>query len=218
MKLVWDAVGEKKFETGVDHGVLYPFNDMGTDYDKGVAWNGLTGLTESPSGAEETAFYADNIKYGVLRSAEDFGGTVEAYYYPAEFKLCDGTATLTKGVYVHQQNRRPFGLCYRTAIGSDTSTDYDKNYKLHLVYGATVSPSEKAYSTINENPDAITFSWEFTTVPVNVTGHKPTALLTIDSTEVDSLKLAELEKILYGDAEEEPRLPLPDEVYSIFND
>lgn len=215
-KLVWDATGTKKYETGTDHGVLYACEPDGA-YGKGVAWNGLTAVTESPSGAEATDMYADNIKYASLRSAEEFGGTIEAYTYPDEFGVCDGSDSPVKGVKIYQQSRRPFGFCYRTAIGSDTSSDYDKNYMLHLVYGATASPSEKAYQTINDSPDAITFSWEFETVPVNVTGHKATALITIDSTTADKKNLQKLEDILYGALEEDPRLPDPDEVISIMS-
>lgn len=217
MKLAWDATGTKKYETGTDHGVLYPCKEDGS-YDAGVAWNGLTAVTESPSGAEATDMYADNIKYASLRSAEEFGGTIEAYTYPDEFGACDGSATPVKGVKIYQQARRAFGFCYRTAIGSDTSSDYEKNYLLHLVYGATASPSEKAYQTINDSPDAITFSWEFETVPVNVSGHKPTALITIDSTSAPRKALLKLEEILYGNEETEPRLPDPDEVISIMSE
>lgn len=213
-KLVWDATGTKKYETGTDHGVLYACEADGS-YGKGVAWNGLTAVTESPSGAEATDMYADNIKYASLRSAEEFGGTIEAYTYPDEFGVCDGSDSPVKGVKIYQQSRRPFGFCYRTAIGSDTSSDYDKNYMLHLVYGATASPSEKAYQTINDSPDAITFSWEFETVPVNVTGHKATALITIDSTTAPAKELLQLETILYGTDDVEPRLPMPDEVLEI---
>lgn len=213
-KLIWDGAGQKKYETGTDHGVLYPCNELGA-YQTGVAWNGLTAVTESPSGAEPTDLYADNIKYASMRSNEDFGFTIEAYTYPDEFGVCDGSDSPIEGVKIYQQGRRPFGFCYRTAIGSDASSDYDQNYLLHLIYGATASPSEKAYQTINDSPDAITFSWECETVPVNVTGHKATALITIDSTVADKAKLAELEKILYGDESEEPRLPMPDEVIQI---
>ena len=212
-KLVWDETGKRFYETGVRNGVLYPQATGGT-YDKGVAWNGLTAVTESPSGAEATPLYADDIKYLNLMSAEEFGGTIEAYTYPEEFEACDGSAVLETGVYIGQQARKAFGLCYRTAIGNDTESN-DHGYKLHLVYGALAAPSEKAYATVNDSPEAITFSWEFTTTPVNVTGHKPTATVIIDSTKADPKKLAALEAVLYGSEEEEPRLPLPDEVATL---
>lgn len=212
-KLVWDKTGERHYETGVKQGVLYPQAAGGT-YPKGVAWNGLTNVTESPSGAEATALYADDIKYLNLISTEEFGGTIEAYTYPDEFADCDGSATIADGVYVGQQPRKTFGLCYRTTLGNDVDNN-NYGYKLHLVYGALAAPSEKAYSTINDSPEAITFSWEFSTTPVNVTGHKPTASITIDSTKVAPEKLADLEKILYGDTDAEARLPLPDEVAQI---
>ena len=212
-KLIWDQTGERLYETGVKYGVLYV--QEGAAYPKGVAWNGLTAVTESPSGAEATALYADDIKYLNLMSAEEFGATIEAYTYPDEFMACDGSASLSEGVYIGQQARRAFGMCYRTSIGNDVlSNDY--GYKLHLIYGAMASPSERSYATINDSPEAITFSWEVKTTPVNVTGHKPTACLTIDSTKVDAEKLAALEKILYGDGETEAKLPLPDEVAAIF--
>lgn len=213
-KLVWDQTGERLYETGVKNGVLYPISDAGA-YDLGVAWNGLTAVTESPSGAEATPLYADDIKYLNLISAEEFGGTIEAYTYPEEFEQCDGSAALATGVNIGQQPRKVFGLCYRTTIGNDVlSNDY--GYKLHLVYGALAAPSEKAYATINDSPEAITFSWEFSTTPVNVTGHKPTASITIDSTKVDKEKLSALEDILYGTEEAEARLPLPDEIAELF--
>lgn len=212
-KLVWDKTGERYYETGVKQGVLYPIDNQGT-YPKGVAWNGLTNVTESPSGAEATALYADDIKYLNLISTEEFGGTIEAYTYPDEFAECDGSASLATGVYIGQQPRKTFGLCYRTTVGNDVDNN-NYGYKLHLVYGALASPSEKAYATINDSPEAITFSWEFSTTPVNVTGFKPTACITIDSTKVDAEKLANLEKILYGDDETEARLPLPDEVAQV---
>ena len=208
-KLTWDQTGQKIYETGVDHGVLYPASE-GT-YPKGVAWNGLTNVTESPSGAEPSPIYADNIKYVNLMSAEEFGATVEAYTYPDEFAECDGSKELTKGVYAGQQPRKTFGLCYRTKIGNDVDGD-DHGYKLHLIYGALAAPSERAYATVNDSPEATTFSWELSTTPVEVTGGKPTACLTIDSTKVDATKLAALEKILYGDDSTEARLPLPNEV------
>lgn len=208
-KLVWDATGERYYETGVKMGVLY-VQSAGT-YPKGVVWNGLTAVTESPSGAEATPLYADDIKYLNLMSNEEFGATIEAYTYPDEFAECDGSAALAAGVYIGQQARKTFGLCYRTVVGNDTDNNA-YGYKLHLIYGALAAPSEKAYSTINDSPEAITFSWEVSTTPVNVTGHKPTACVTIDSTKVDGDKLAALEAILYGSDEEEARLPLPDEI------
>lgn len=222
MKLVWDKTGEHYYETGVKNGVLYPMSASGT-YPKGVAWNGLTAITESPSGAEATALYADDIKYLNLMSNEEFGATVEAYTYPDEFAECDGSASLTEGVYIGQQARKTFGLCYRTTLGNDSKGN-DYGYKLHIIYGAMASPSEKAYSTINDSPDAITFSWELSTTPVAVANFKPTASLTIDSTKVDSAKLAKLEEILYGKdgtgednsvGAVDPRLPLPDEIANI---
>lgn len=212
-KLVWDKTGERLYETGVKQGVLYPQAAGGT-YPKGVAWNGLTNITESPSGAEATALYADDIKYLNLVSAEELGGTIEAYTYPDEFAECDGSAALTDGVFIGQQDRKTFGLCYRTTLGNDVDSN-GHGYKLHLIYGALAAPSEKAYATINDSPEAITFSWEFKTTPVNVTGHKPTASLTLDSTKVSETKMAALEKVLYGDGETEARLPLPDEVVQI---
>ena len=212
-KLVWDKSGERLYETGVKQGVLYVQDTAGT-YPKGVAWNGLTAVTETPSGAEATALYADDIKYLNLVSAEELGGTIEAYMYPDEFAQCDGSVALTPGMYIGQQDRKTFGLCYRTTLGNDTDSN-NHGYKLHLIYGALAAPSEKAYATINDSPEAITFSWEFKTTPVNVTGHKPTASIVIDSTKVDAEKLAALEKILYGDdTGDGPRLPLPDEVLS----
>ena len=212
-KLVWDKTGERLYETGVKQGVLYPQAAGGT-YPKGVAWNGLTNITESPSGAEATALYADDIKYLNLVSAEELGGTIEAYTYPDEFAECDGSAALTDGVFIGQQDRKTFGLCYRTTLGNDIDSN-GHGYKLHLIYGALAAPSEKAYATINDSPEAITFSWEFKTTPVNVTGHKPTASLTLDSTKVSETKMAALEKVLYGDGDTEARLPLPDEVVQI---
>ena len=212
-KLVWDKSGERLYETGVKQGVLYPQDTAGT-YPEGVAWNGLTAVTETPSGAETTALYADDIKYVNLISAEELGGTIEAYMYPDEFAECDGSVALTPGMYIGQQDRKTFGLCYRTTLGNDTDSN-NHGYKLHIIYGALAAPSEKAYATINDSPEAITFSWEFKTTPVNVTGHKPTASIVIDSTKVDAEKLAALEKILYGDdTGDGPRLPLPDEVLS----
>ena len=214
-KLVWDQSGKRLYETGVDHGVLYPIQTGGV-YSKGVAWNGLTAVTESPSGADVNDIYADNMKYLGLVGAEKFGATVEAYTYPDEFAECDGSIERVKGATIGQQNRKVFGMVYRTVIGNDVDGN-EHGYKLHLIYGATAAPSEKAYNTINEDPEAITFSWELSTTPVNVTGHKPTASLTIDSTKADPTKLAELEKILFGDTETEPRLPLPDEIAQLLN-
>lgn len=210
-KITWDQTGQKIYETGVDHGVLYPYGSAEAPYATGVAWNGLTSVSESPSGAEPSPIYADNIKYVNLMSAEEFGATIEAYTYPEEFAECDGSKELAPGVYIGQQARKPFGLCYRTKIGNDVDGE-EHGYKLHLIYGALAAPSEKAYSTINDSPEAITFSWEITTTPVEVTGGKPTACLTIDSTKVDGTKLAALEKILYGDGAVGPKLPLPNEV------
>ena len=212
-KIKWDKTGEHFYETGVKNGVLY-VQEAGA-YPKGVAWNGLTAVTESPSGAEATPLYADDIKYLNLLSAEEFGATIEAYTYPDEFAECDGSASLADGVMIGQQARKTFGLCYRTAIGNDIDGN-DHGYKLHIIYGALAAPTEKAYATINDSPEAITFSWEVTTTPVNVTGAKPTASITIDSTKATPEKLAALEKILYGDTEVEARLPLPDEIKQIF--
>ena len=211
-KIVWDQTGERLYETGVKQGVLYiPASGV---YSKGVAWNGLTAVTESPSGAEATALYADDIKYLNLMSNEEFGCTIEAYTYPDEFAVCDGSASLAKGVSIGQQPRKTFGLCYRTTLGNDTDGN-NYGYKLHMVYGCLAAPSEKAFSTINDSPEAITFSWEVSTTPVNVAGHKPTAHLEIDSTKADPVKLAALEKILYGDTDTEARLPLPDEIVTL---
>lgn len=213
--LSWDGVGEKLYESGVDHGVLYIPNGSGV-YDTGFAWNGLVSVTESPSGGEPNAQFADNIKYLNLLSAEEFGGTIEAFTYPDEFGQCDGTAEPEPGVIVGQQARKSFGLCYRTKIGNDVD-GVDHGYKLHLVYGALVSPSEKAYQTINESPEAITFSWEFTTTPAPVTGLKPTSVIVINSTLVDPADLAALELILYGNSTGpvQPKLPTPDEVITM---
>lgn len=214
-KLVWDKTGDRLYETGVKNGVLY-IPTAGV-YSKGVAWNGLTAVTESPSGAEATALYADDTKYLSLMSAEEFGATIEAYTYPDEFAACDGSAELADGVMIGQQKRSTFGLCYKTTIGNDTDGN-DHGYKLHIIYGALAKPSERAYATINDSPEAITFSWEITTTPVNVTGAKPTASLVIDSTKADPTKLAALEDVLYGkdgDSATEPRLPLPDEIKSL---
>ena len=223
-KLVWDQTGERFYETGVKQGVLYPQEIDGT-YPKGVAWNGLTAITESPSGAEPTPIYADDIKYLNLLSAEEFGATIEAYTYPDEFAQCDGSAEIATGVMIGQQSREVFGLSYKTILGNDIDSN-DYGYKLHIIYGALAAPSEKGYATINESPEAITLSWEVTTTPVSVTGFKPTASITIDSTKVDADKLAALEVILYGkDAVAgepgEPavvaRLPLPDEIATLMS-
>ena len=208
-RLTWDDLGKRFYETGVKQGVLYP--QVSGAYPKGVAWNGLTAVTESPSGAEPTPLYADDIKYLELTSNEEFGCTIEAYTYPDEFKACNGEATLAEGVTIGQQTRVPFGFCYKTVLGNDEKKN-DYGYKLHLVYGATASVSEKAFQTINDSPEAITFSWEVTTTPVAVKGFKPTAILTIDSTTIAADKLTALEDILYGKDDAEARLPLPDEI------
>lgn len=212
-KIVWDESGKRTYETGVRKGVLYLQDAQGA-YTKGVAWNGLTAVTESPSGAEPTALYADDIKYLELFSAEEFGATIEAYTYPAEFEKCDGSASLGTGVTIGQQDRATFGLCYRTVLGNDVKGS-EFGYKLHLIYGAKAKPSEKGYQTINDSPEAITFSWEVSTTPVNVEGFKPTACVTIDSTKIDPEKLAQIETLLYGDTSAEAKLPLPDEIAAI---
>lgn len=214
-KLVWDATGEKTYETGVRNGVLYVQDTDGT-YPTGVAWNGLTAVTESPSGAEATPLYADDIKYLNLVSAEEFGATIEAYTYPAEFEQCDGSASLGTGVTIGQQPRKNFGLSYKTVVGNDTEGEAH-GYKIHLIYGATAAPSEKAYQTINDSPEAITFSWEVKTVPVPVTGHKPTASLVIDSRTTNATKLAAIEELLYGGTSTTAELPTPDEILAILN-
>ncbi len=215
MKLVWDKTGERLYETGVKNGVLYPRISNGT-YPKGVAWNGLSSVSESPSGAEATPVYADDIKYLNLISVEEFGATIEAYTFPPEFALCDGTAEVATGVYIGQQQRQVFGMVYKTVLGNDVDLN-DYGYKLHLIYGGLAAPSEKAYATINDSPEAITFSWEVTTTPVEVTGFKPTAQLTIDSTKVNAGALLALETILFGSENADPRLPLPDEVAALFS-
>lgn len=212
-KLEWDKTGERLYETGVSKCVLYVQGEGGT-YPQGVAWNGITAVTESPSGAEASPIYADDIKYLNLLSTEEFGATIEAYTYPQEFEACDGTAEIATGVTIGQQKRKTFGLCYRTIVGNDTDSN-EHGYKLHIIYGALAAPSEKAYATVNDSPEAITFSWEVSTTPVNVNGAKPTASLTIDSTKVDKQKLAKLEDILYGSTEAAARLPLPDEIATI---
>lgn len=216
MELIFDNIGEKFFETGVSKGVLFVQNDDGT-YKPGVAWNGLTGVTESPSGAEATDLWADNIKYATLRSAETFGATIEAYTYPEEFAECDGSAAIAPGVYVGQQNRKAFGFTYRTEVGNDANSAL--GYKWHFIYGATANPSEKAYTTINDSPDAVTFSWEITTTPVPVAGYKPSSTFTLENlklTEENKAKLANLEKIVYGSEEAEPRLPSISELIEMF--
>lgn len=222
-KVVWDATGEKTYETGVDHGVLYPYNAESSKYTPGVAWNGLTAITESPSGAEPNDLFADNIKYLTMRSAEDFGYTIEAYTYPDAFMECDGSANILKGISIGQQSRKSFGFSYRSAVGNDVAGN-DYGYKLHLFYGCTASPSEKGYQTINDSPDAITFSWEVSTTPVNVDiegkDYKPTSYVIIDSTKLDAAgkeKLKKLEDALYGTESEEAYLPLPGEVYKMFS-
>lgn len=212
-KLVWDQTGERLYETGVKMGVLYVQSADGT-YPKGVAWNGLTAVTESPSGAEPNPLYADDIKYLNLMSAEEFGATIEAYTYPDEFAACDGSASIATGVFIGQQSRKTFGMCYRTVVGNDVDSN-DYGYKLHLIYGALAAPSERSYASINDSPEAITFSWEVSTTPVEVAGFKPTASVTIDSTKIDAEKLAALEAILYGSESEEARLPMPDELITI---
>ena len=212
-RLIWDEVGQRFFETGVKNGVLYVQNNDGS-YANGVVWNGLTAITESPSGAEETPLYADDVKYLTLRSAEEFGATIEAFTYPEEFEQCDGSALIAEGITIGQQARKAFGLCYRTAVGNDIQGQ-EFSYKLHIIYGCTVAPSEKSYSTINDNPEAITFSWELSTVPVPVDGFKPTASLVIDANKVDAGKLQLLENALFGDAENEAKLLLPNQIMEL---
>ena len=209
-KLVWDESGKRLYETGVEKGVLYIQGENGL-YQQGVAWNGLTAVTESPSGAEPTALYADDIKYLELFSAEEFGATIEAYTYPEEFEACDGSASLGTGVTIGQQDRKAFGLCYRTIVGNDVKGN-EHGYKLHLIYGAKAKPSEKAYATVNDSPEAVTFSWEVSTTPVNVAGFKPTASVTIDSTKMQADKLKAIEDKLYGTETQEPTLLMPDEI------
>lgn len=218
-KLVWDATGEKTYEGGVDHAVLYPINNSG-EYTPGVVWNGITSIAETPEGAEPQSQYADNIKYLTLLSAEELNGTIEALTYPDEWAVCDGSAEVSPGVMIGQQARKTFGLSYRTKIGNDVDGQ-DHGYKLHLIYGAVASPSERSYETINDSPEAMSFSWEFSTTPVPVTDHKSTALVTIDSTKVDAEKLKKLEDLLYGSDDGEgndPRLPLPDEIIAMLSD
>ena len=213
--MTWDNTGEKIWETGVDRGVLYKMN--GSTYGAGVAWNGLTAVNESPSGAEENASYADNIKYASIFSKEEFGCTIEAFQSPEEFDECDGLASLATGVTIAQQSRKSFGFSYRTLIGSDVADAGDEGYIIHLVYGCKASPSEKNRETVNESPEPTGFSWEVTTTPINVTGHKPTAHLQINSKRVDADKLAAFEEILYGTGTTAARLPLPDEVATLFS-
>ncbi len=215
-KLKWDQTGERFYETGSKMGVLYPVDETGA-YSKGAAWSGLTAVTESPSGAEATPLYADDIKYLNLMSAEDFGFSIEAYTFPDEFAECDGSAEIAPGISIGQQKRKMFGMCYRTVLGNDVDGN-DYGYKLHLIYGAMAAPSERAYATVNDSPEAITFSWECTTTPVTVTGFKPTAHLEINSKKVDAEKLAALEAVLYGSESEEARLPLPDEIVTLIGE
>ena len=215
-KLVWNEAGKRLYETGVDRGVLYVSNGSG-GYNKGVVWNGLVSVNESPSGAEATPLYAGNVKYVELMSNEEFGASIEAYTYPEEFEQCDGSAELAEGVTIGQQPRKSFGLCYRTKIGNDTAGD-EHGYKIHLIYGAKAAPTEKSYTTINDSPEAITFSWEITTTPIEVAGHKPTATLTIDSTKVQPDKLEAIEKKLYGDTATEATLPTPAEILAIIGE
>ena len=211
-KLVWDVVGERNYETGVSKGVLYPM--VSGAYPKGVAWSGLTTVTETASGAEATPLYADNIKYLNLMSVEELGGTIEAYTAPDAFGACDGTAELTTGVSIGQQPRQTFGLAYQTILGNDTENN-KHGYKIHLIYGALASPTERSYATVNDSPEAMTMSWEFSTTPVSVKGFEPTSLVVIDSTKVDPEKLAAFEAIIYGSDDVEARLPLPDEVATL---
>lgn len=212
MRIEWDKVGEREYETGVKNGVLYPYAE--NDYGKGVPWNGLISVTETPSGAEESKLYADDSEYGSITSREEFGGTIEAYMSPEEFDQCDGTAEIAPGVTIGQQNRKRFGMCYRTVIGNDTKNE-DYGYKLHIIYGAKAKPTEKQYSTINDSPEAATLSWEFGTTPVNVAGHKPTSIVTINSTKVDAEKLKTIEDSLYGTSDKEPTILMPDKIIEI---
>lgn len=216
-KLQWDTIGSRYYEMGVDHGVVYPQDDKGV-FNNGEAWNGLINVNESPSGAEATDLWADNMKYASMRSAETFGATVEAYTYPDGFAECDGSMEIVPGVQIKQQTRKAFGLSYRTEVHNDTQSETDDGYLLHLVYNATASPSEKSYGTINDSPEAITFSWELTTTSVTVPNAKPTSIIVIDSRKADKDNLKELEDILYGTEEAIPRLPLPEEIIEIFKD
>jgi len=213
-KLIWDAVGERLYETGADRGVLYLPDPSGI-YNKGVVWNGLISVAENPSGGEPTALWADNQKYLNLMSTEEYAATIEAYTYPDEFAECDGSRELAPGIIIGQQTRKGFGFAYRTLIGNDQEAAGDLGYKIHLVYGALATPSDRTSETVNDTPDAITFSWDLSTTPVNVTGMKPTASLVVDSTKVEATTLAEIEAILYGDGTTEPRLPLPDEIVEL---
>ena len=213
-KLLWDETGKRIYETGVDHCVLYTEDQSGALYKKATPWSGITSVSENPSGADAEALFADNMKYLNLMAAEDFGATIEAYTYPDEFAICDGTAEIETGIFIGQQTRKTFGLAYRTLLGNDVkNTEY--GYKLHLIYGATASPSEKSYNTVNDSPEAITFSWEITTTAVTVTGHKPTACLTIDSTKVAAAALKKIEDALFGTETNEAYLPTPDEIVAL---
>lgn len=212
-KLVFNNVGERLFETGVKNGVLYVMGDDGA-YENGVVWNGLTAVTESPSGAETTPLYADDVKYVVIYAAEEFGATVEAYTYPEEFEQCDGSAAISEGITIGQQTRKSFGMCYKTSVGNDVQGQ-DYGYKIHIIYGAKAAPSEKSYSTINDSPEAVTFSWELSTVPVPVEGHNPTATMVIDSTRVPAEKMTLIEAKLYGSEDSEATLPLPNEILDL---
>lgn len=215
-RLVWDKTGERLYETGVDRGVVYPIQEGGV-YNKGAVWNGLTSITENPSGAEPSPLYADNIKYLNLMSTEEFGATVEAYTYPQEFAECDGSANIATGVSIGQQKRKTFGMAYRSRIGNDIDGS-DHGYKIHLIYGALAAPSEKAYNSVNDSPEAATLSWEISTTPVEVDGYEPTASISIDSTQVDAAKLKAFEDILYGSENTEARLPLPNEIVELFGE
>lgn len=216
MRLAWDESGKKLYETGTNKGVLYPQGSTGT-YEKGVAWNGLISVSESPSGAEPTDLWADNIKYASIRSAETYGTTITAYTFPDEFYACDGSVELAEGVMIGQQERQSFGFCYRSEIGNDTPSQKDDSYKLHLVYGCTASPSEKAYQTINDSPEAIEFSWEVTATPVEIPDHKPSATLILDSRKIGTAGMKAIEDVLYGSESEEAKLPLPAEVVNIIS-
>lgn len=218
-KLTWDVESERLYETGVDHVALFPYAaspdpQTGNPYGTGVAWIGVTAITESPSGAEENAVYADNIKYLALRSREELGASIEAYMYPEEFAECDGSASIAEGIVIGQQSRKKFGLAYRTRIGNDTQYE-DYGYKIHIIYGCSAAPAERGYQTINDSPEAITFSWKITTTPIDVAGHRPTANIEIDSTKIDSAKLTILEDTIFGSATAEPKLPLPSEILDL---
>lgn len=213
MKLEWDKTAERFLEMGVSKGVLYVYDNTTKKYGNGVAWNGLTNVTESPDGAEPNDFWADNIKYATIRSAESFGGTIEAYQAPDEWAPCDGSAELTTGVYIGQQKRTPFCFCYRTEIANDVKDD--AGYKLHIIYNATASPSERSYDTINDSPDGAELSWEFDTTPITLEGYKPTSCLTIDSREIEAAKMTIIEDKLYGTATEEPTVLMPNELVDL---